>query len=160
MKTQLTKRQTLEQKNANEFNKNQFIFYMMNMDILILDRILDDNSVYMKNLSKQQFIYWLSKKFQRVNPLSFFSSYKEKISLDKYPGADVLEFTYITSKIEDGEINIEDSNYDVNDEEFRRNHNVYKITLVLSFKDGKISDAMVPKRTIMLKTAIKFAELN
>jgi hypothetical protein len=160
MKTLLTNRQNKDQKNANEFNKRQFILLMMNMDTLYIDTILNDSVVYMENMSKQQFIFWLRKKFEKIDPFNFFSSYKEKISVDQYPGADVIEFTYITCKNEDDELDVKNTKIDLNDVEFRRKHNVYKLKFVLSFKNGQITDIMIPKKTISIKSAEKFAELN
>jgi hypothetical protein len=158
MKTLLANKQTLEEKQANDFARYQFIIAMASIDERMVGSLLNKNSKFLGNLNNWQFIHWLKSQFAKLNPSMFHSKFKEGISLDYYPGSDIFEFSYAPY-----EESIDDHSFssdDQYDEAVFKSKNAFKIRLVLLFENGKIADIRVPSRVACLVKIKKFQQLN
>ena len=72
----------------------QFIMAMMNFDLNMIIPLLNLDNKFLGYMNSWQLCNWLKKQFANMDPLMFQSKFNEGISLDHYPGSDVIEFTY------------------------------------------------------------------
>ena len=158
MKTFLVKKQTVEEKRANEFARYQFIMAMMNLDERMIGLILKKDCRFLDNRNNWQLLHWLKGQFSKLNPHMFHSKFEESISLDYYPGSDIFEFYY--APIADYNNDGIDTNEDQGEVDVFKSKMAFNIKLVLLFEEGKIADIKVPQKAVCLEKIRKFQNEN
>ena len=137
MKTLLSAKQTEEQKSSNEVIQFQFVLALMNMDEKMIAPFLKKDSKFMGTMNDWQFLHWLRKQFSKLQSKGIDTRFKQGISLDFYPGSEMLEFSYAPMQEVD-----ESFNFFASYEE--QNPISHKPEMVLRFvlliEDGKIAD--------------------
>ena len=156
MKTLLARKQTDEQRTLNDLARHQFIMAMMNMDESMLIPYLKDSGSFLGYLNKWQLMNYLRKQFNRIQPCLFQSRLREGISLDIYAGSDVFEVSY--APVTNNDMTSYDENQDY--EVFFNNAKSFKLTLVVIFENGKITDIRIPKKVAFLKETKRFQQEN
>ena len=158
MKTLLANKQTDEQKRSNEYARYQFILAMMNIDERLISVLLKKDGRFLCNKNKWQSLYWFKKQFSKLNPQMFHSNFKEGISLDCYPGSDILEFSY--APIEENSCDDPFLIEEQDEEAIFNSKTAFKIRLVLLFENGKIADIRVPNKMVNLEISKKLQKEN
>lgn len=153
MRKHLAIKQTDEQRRSNDYTRFQFVMAMMNADYITIKSLLKEDARFLGWMNDWQFCNWLKGQFKEIGSEAFHSRFREQICLDIYPGADMFYFEYAKHREIDSIFGIEE-----NSDPFNENNTV-KITLVLVFEDGKISDVRMPKRGIDV-TLIKKYQLE
>ena len=156
MKTLLARKQTDEQRTLNDFARYQFIMAMMNMDESMLIPFLKNSGIFLGHLNKWQLMNYLRKQFNRIQPCLFQSRLREGISLDIYAGSDTFEVSYAPVSNNDTTSYDENQDYEV----FFNNAKSFKITLVVIFENGKITDIRIPRKVAFLKESKRFQQEN
>lgn len=82
------------QKATFEHSRDKFIMHMMSLNVLGIQAMLHPKKLYLGKLNKYQFCLWLEKKFDIFKGRGIQCAYDSSISLDYYPGAEVLEFGF------------------------------------------------------------------
>jgi hypothetical protein len=156
MKETLANIQSDEQKQSNDIARYHFIIAMMGMDDKMINLLLKSDSTFLGYMNKWQFLHWLKSKFDRLKGHNTNAQFNEGISLDYYPGADVLEF-YFASLDEEHEYKIINNS---DEEGFFFGKLGFKLSLVLLFEDGKISDVRVSRKYIYSELSNRFKGRN
>jgi hypothetical protein len=155
MKTLIASKQTEEQKRSNAFVRYQFVMAMMNMDENLIRPLLKEGVNFMGCMSSWQLLNWFNKQFAIVGSPMFHSKFTEGISLDKYPGADIFEFSF--AAIEDNE-GWNSGPFDEN--AIYSSKRSIKVKLVLIFENGKIADMRIPRKVVSLEESFKLQKEN
>ena len=147
-------KQTDKQKTSNDMARIQFIMAMMNFDLNMIIPLLNLDNKFLGYMNSWQLCNWLKKQFANMDPLMFQSKFKEGISLDNYPGSDVIEFSYapIDNNFNDSLLYTEEKN----EEAIFNCKNAVTIKLVLLFENGKIADMRIPKNVAYFEDKKKF----
>ncbi len=143
MNTFLSIKQTEEDIRSNDNVRFNFILSVMNLDERSISHLLDNKYKYLDNLNKWQTVYWLKKQFSTI-PKEYTVDLVEGISIDIYPGAEVLEFNFKQDRDNSFDYSLEDL---VNDTA-KKNIKSLKLRLVLCYNQGHIIDIKIPKRFI------------
>ncbi|MBK6834224.1 MAG: hypothetical protein IPG89_08130 [Bacteroidetes bacterium] len=94
-------KQTEDQKYLNDIVRFQFIMAVMNRDTKNMNILLHHNKRFSGFHNHWKFLHWLDSQFMRINTPFFHSNYKKGVSLDFNPGAEMLEFIFMTLSDED-----------------------------------------------------------
>jgi hypothetical protein len=143
MNTFLTVKQTEEDIQSNNNVKFNFIYSVINLDEMSVANLLDNKSRYLDNLNKMQTVYWFKKQFSKI-PKEYSVDLVEGISIDIYPGAEVLEFNFE----QDSDHSFDYSLDDLENKPTNINSKSLKLILVLCYNQGYIIDIKIPKRFI------------
>ncbi len=135
-------KKTEDQKQTNDFIKNQFVTALMHLDLQLIESMLDDTSIFLNNFTKLQMMYWFKKKLINVKG-QYEVNLNEGICLDKnYDGAESLEFIFTP------EVNFS-FNYSLDELINNPNQKIsIVIEIVLAYRDGKIVDIVIPNKCV------------
>jgi hypothetical protein len=158
MKTLIASKQNEEQKRSNAFVRCQFIMAMMNMDENMIKPLLKNEVKFMSWMSSWQLLNWFNKQFAIVGSPMFHSKFTEGISLDKYPGADIFEFSF--AAIEEGDLAEESNSVPFDENAIYSSKRSIKLKLVLIFENGKIADIRIPKKVVSLEQSQRLQKEN
>jgi hypothetical protein len=158
MKSLLADIQTAEQMQLNEHTRHLFIMAMMNLDESMIGLLLKEDCKFLGHLNNWQLLHWFRSQFDKLNSKAFHSKFTFGISLDYYPGADMLEFSY--SPISEDCKSVLDFNRESNDEATFKSEKAFKIKLVLLYENGKIADIRMPKKFACVEKTKIFQKEN
>jgi hypothetical protein len=152
----ISHKQNKKEKKANDHTKYQFIIAVMNLDEILLSKLLSKDSIYMGRYNYWQILHWFRNKFSKLNNDMFHSKFIENISIDAYPGSIAFEFSFAPYSIDE---NTDPFGIEINDEIFK-NEKAITFTLVLLFDNGKIIDIRMPKKIMSLDNLNSVKYLN
>jgi len=147
MKTLLAAQQSELQKKSNDYVKYQFIMAMMNMDERMIKPLLSKNFKFNGNMNDWHLLHWLKSRFEKFYAIMHETRHEEGISLDVYPGANMLEFCYIPMELNNGLPNTSESGK-------------LRIRFVLLYENGEISELRVPKMVLSIEKTKKCQNEN
>ena len=153
----LAKKQSIEEKRLNDYTRYQFILAMMNLDYMMIKSFLKNESRYLGWMNSWQFTGWLKRKFEIIGESGFHSRFKEMISLDICPGADMVDFEYVKFK-DDDSFGIDF--FDQTDDEIFNNGLTLKLSFILVFENGKISNIRQANKGFHLDLLQKYQSEN
>jgi hypothetical protein len=131
---------------------------MMNLDESMIGSLLKEDCKFLGYMNNWQLLHWFRCQFNKLNSKGFHSKITFGISLDNYPGSDMLEFSY--APISENCKSVLDYNRESNDEDTFKSEKAFKIKLVLIYENGKIADIREAKKVASTENTKIFQNEN